>query len=488
MFRLLRVGYNQVGKALLSRQLHRSQQTLHTRSATAVALVLTLLPAASGCVTRGKAATLSSEETEKLASYAVAEMPANAKKLDINFDDKVRALGVVIEPELAPPGTQVTVTTYWRRDGSLDGTWNLFTHGRDDNTGSFENLDGTGRLREMRGDEQIYGPSHWEKGRIYADVQTITVPDSGLATGAEYVIKTGIYHGTNRLKILAGPSDGENGGLIARVKTGRTPKKGSEVPALGVPRLSKPGLIVIDGKADEAAWATAADTGAFVNVSNGKPDTGAAVGGHARMLFDDDNLYVFFDAKDTNLQGGYTDSKAAPQLFTATGQPKLWERDTVEIMLDPDGDGDNIDYYELQVNPQNRVFHTQYDGYNTPKVDPNGPFGHEDWDPKLKSAVVLAGTLDDDKPDTGYSVEIAIPWAAFSKAKKHPPAAGDTWRMNFYVMKDNGGLAWSPILGQGNFHKATRFGRVTWGGVDGAIPTVSEPAPPRPHGVVKLPQ
>jgi hypothetical protein len=29
-------------------------------------------------------------------------------------------------------------------------------------------------------------------------------------------------------------------------------------------------------------------------------------------------------------------------------------------------------------------------------------------------------------------------------------------------MQDNGGVAWSPILGQGNFHKASRFGRIAW--------------------------
>jgi hypothetical protein len=34
--------------------------------------------------------------------------------------------------------------------------------------------------------------------------------------------------------------------------------------------------------------------------------------------------------------------------------------------------------------------------------------------------------------------------------------------MNFYAMENNGGVAWSPILGQGNFHKAARFGRVTF--------------------------
>ena len=34
--------------------------------------------------------------------------------------------------------------------------------------------------------------------------------------------------------------------------------------------------------------------------------------------------------------------------------------------------------------------------------------------------------------------------------------------MNFYAMANNGGTAWSPILGQGNFPKASRFGKVTW--------------------------
>ena len=76
----------------------------------------------------------------------------------------------------------------------------------------------------------------------------------------------------------------------------------------------------------------------------------------------------------------------------------------------------------------------------------------------------VEGTLDDDSDqDTGYTVEAKIPWASFTKAKHAPPVPGDTWRMNFYAMKDNGGAAWSPILGKGNFHRASRFGKVTWG-------------------------
>jgi Carbohydrate family 9 binding domain-like len=180
--------------------------------------------------------------------------------------------------------------------------------------------------------------------------------------------------------------------------------------------------------------------------------------------------------QEEDVVGAFTKAGEATQkdMWTTTGQPKLWMKDTVEIMVDPDGDGDNKDYYEIQINPQNKVFHTQYDGYNTPKTDPNGPFGHEDWDPKLKSAVVVQGTVDkkDDK-DQGYVVEAAIPWSAFGKAANHPPKNGDTWRMNMYAMKNNGGVAWSPILGQGNFHKASRFAKVTW-----SVPRRQLPQPP----------
>jgi hypothetical protein len=70
---------------------------------------------------------------------------------------------------------------------------------------------------------------------------------------------------------------------------------------------------------------------------------------------------------------------------------------------------------------------------------------------------------------------VAIPWAAYAKAANHPPAPGDVWRINFYAMKQNGGVAWSPILGQGNFHKASRFAKVTWA-VPGAAPAASASA------------
>ena len=117
--------------------------------------------------------------------------------------------------------------------------------------------------------------------------------------------------------------------------------------------------------------------------------------------------------------------------------------------------------------------------YNQPKTEPNGPFGHQDWSANLKSAVALDGTVDkSDDEDRGYTVEALIPWKSFAKASKLPPDVGSSWRVNFYAMKNNGGVSWSPIMGQGNFHKASRFGRIVWTKPGAATPSSSASAAP----------
>jgi hypothetical protein len=222
------------------------------------------------------------------------------------------------------------------------------------------------------------------------------------------------------------------------------------VPTLWVPRKSPAEPLVIDGKLDEPSWARAATTGSFVNVGTGEAPTPSELGGSAKLLYDEQALYVGFEVFDDDVRGGFD---------PALPDPHLWTKDTVEVMIDPDGDGDNLDYYEIQVGPQNLVFDSAFDSYNMPR-EPGGPYGHQEWSANLKSAVQVQGTLDDTREDEGYVVEMAIPWASLSKAKRTPPKPADTWRMNFYAMQNNGGVAWSPILGQGNFHKASRFGRV----------------------------
>ncbi|WP_437278273.1 carbohydrate-binding family 9-like protein [Sorangium sp. So ce375] len=249
-------------------------------------------------------------------------------------------------------------------------------------------------------------------------------------------------------------------------QSGRRPP--AVVKELSVRKLAPGAVIAVDGRLDEPAWQAAATTGPFVNVGTGREDPSLPTQGEARLLWDDGFLYVGFDVGDRTITGGFPEGAR---------DPHLWERDTVEVMIDPDGDGDNKDYYEIQISPQNLVFDSQFDDYNAPRGGPGGPFGHEEWSAGLASAVALRGTIDDGSDeDRGYVVEAKIPWSSFTKAKAAPPAPGDAWRMNFYAMQNNGGAAWSPILGEGNFHRARRFGRVRFVGAGGETGGAGAPA------------
>lgn len=434
------------------------------------AIVMAGSLASAACV--GGKQQITAEDRDRLKAQILDALPADAKKTDVNFENKIHLIGYKVEPESAGPNTPVKVTYFWRCDDPVDEGWQLFTHIQHEGFEKPDNLDGNGPLREVKGNHQVLGPDRWERGKIYADEQTFTMP--AVLHGPDTMVYVGIWKGDARLRILSGPNDGDNRAIVAKIKTGIPPRKKEEkadktgakdaVPELFPLKLAANEKIVVDGKPDDAAWGAAASTGPFVDVGTGRSAASYPVTGTAKVTWDNENMYVLIEVRDADVVGYFTDKTAQPKEWTATGQPMTWTKDTAEIMIDPDGDGDNRDYYEIQINPANKVFKSQFDTYNGPKTEPQGPFGHEDWEPKMKTAVVVRGSIDKsgDK-DEGYIVEASIPWAAFEKgAKNRPPKPGDAWRMNFYAMENNGGTAWSPILGQGNFHRATRFGRVTW--------------------------
>jgi hypothetical protein len=209
----------------------------------------------------------------------------------------------------------------------------------------------------------------------------------------------------------------------------------------------------LDGSLDEPAWRFARSTGAFVGTLNG----GASrLQTSAKLLWDETFLYLGVMVQDSLLRASQRDHDA-----------HLWEQDSVELMIDPDGD--ELDYYEVQVSPGGVVFDTRFDARRVPK-----PFGYVDWDGQVRVGVSTDGTLDDEERDVGYVVEIAIPWQAFSLEGKpvEAPTMGDEWRANIYVLdsfeEGQQAAAWSPP-GIGDFHVPARFGILLFEGESDAM-------------------
>ncbi len=222
-------------------------------------------------------------------------------------------------------------------------------------------------------------------------------------------------------------------------------------PRTAIPELSAPrraAEITLDGELNEAAWQGAPVTERFVRTMDGTPGQPEVT---ARILWDDEALWVAFEVEDDFLKCTF-DPDAV--------DPHLWEQDTVELMIDPDGDAQG--YFELQVSPTGLVFDTRFDTVRRP-----APFGYPAWQSGLESGVSVRGTVNDEDSDEGYTVETRIPFASFAEGSDpaEPPSPGDTWRIALYVLdarpEGQWGVGWSPPL-VGDFHVPDRFGRVTF--------------------------
>lgn len=206
----------------------------------------------------------------------------------------------------------------------------------------------------------------------------------------------------------------------------------------------------LDGKLDEPFWQSATALGPFVGPGNGEPAEKHPVAGFARIGWDDQALYIGAVVSDR--------SPAAP-FGRDDVDPHLWEQSSaIELMIQPGDPGDNKGYYEIQIDTAGAVFDTRWDDYNKPIVGEGSArqFGHMDWSSKPERASYI-------EPEKFYAIEAAIPWSSFAGARVSvPPKPGDVWRLNVYSFRDNqrAALSWSPIRGQGNFHKSSRFGRI----------------------------
>ncbi len=406
---------------------------------------------------------ISAQEVEAVRRRVTSTTRPNPQHaLTAQWGNKLTLLGYDISPAEVRPGTNVTITWYWHCDATTGDGWRLFTH-LDDHNGPRANHDGDGDAR------RAYQPERWRRGEYITDRQTFEIPadwESPVVRISLGVWREGEQSNNGRMPLTRGTA-GPDGRFVAiTLPTGVQIR----VAELDVPQLA--GAITIDGQLNEPAWQTAGRTGPLVNPGSGAPAGPSDAHGSVRVLWDSTSLYLGWEVSDENIIETGTDGAR---------DAHYWDNDTTEVLIDPDGDGHN--YYEIQVSPGNHSFDSQQAN------PPSGTnFGNVAWNPGLRSAVVRNGTLGNEgDTDTGYSVEVAIPFADINAGAAHtPPTIGDQWRVNFFLMDKprQGGVrhaAWSAPRG-GNFHATDRFGRITFRGPSQAAapPTVEPIALPAP--------
>lgn len=199
--------------------------------------------------------------------------------------------------------------------------------------------------------------------------------------------------------------------------------------------------ISVDGKIDEPIWTKTPWTAEFRDIEGDvKPKPRHRT--RAKMLWDKEFFYVAAQLDEPHVWGTLTEHDAV-----------IFHDNDFEVFIDPNGD--NHEYYELELNALN----TTWDLF-LPKPYKDGGKADNSWEIEgLKTAIDVQGTLNDptDK-DSGWSVEIAIPWKVLGEFSRQaaPPHPGDNWRVNFSRVE------WQHEVVNGKYQKIPKTRENNW--------------------------
>ena len=198
---------------------------------------------------------------------------------------------------------------------------------------------------------------------------------------------------------------------------------------------------VVDGDLSDAAWQKAPWTADFIDI-RGKEEAAPRFRTRARMLWTTEGLFVCAELAEPQVWGTLTEKNAI-----------IFHDNDFEIFLDPDGD--TLNYYEFEINALGTIWELTLDK----PYSKGGTAVHGTNLPGLKSAVKVQGTLNDPTDtDTGWSVEVFLPWKDLAKHQgsvTSPPEPGDTWRINFSRVE------WKHLVKSGKYVRIPEHGAAT---------------------------
>ncbi|MBI3209886.1 MAG: c-type cytochrome [Candidatus Solibacter usitatus] len=206
--------------------------------------------------------------------------------------------------------------------------------------------------------------------------------------------------------------------------------------------------ITIDANLDEAAWQQASPVSAFIYnwFTAGEKEMTTA-----KLLWDDENLYVAFRSFDRHISA-YERKRHGP----------VSKDDCLEIFISPNPQKVR-NYYTFEINAIGTMLNRNKSDWYT---------GGATWEPegvRYRSTFHGMASKDESANDREWILEMAIPLRNFAKdAVNMPPRAGDEWRLN--LMRTGGKTnaqqsTWSPIpAAVHSFHSPEYFGKVIFDG------------------------
>ncbi|MDA0337876.1 MAG: carbohydrate-binding family 9-like protein [bacterium] len=225
----------------------------------------------------------------------------------------------------------------------------------------------------------------------------------------------------------------------------RVQEQPATVPETVIARATS--AIVVDGQGNDDAWKKATKIPFIFPWNDVTKETPQST--MARMLYDDQALYLLYECVDPYLHAEVTE-KDGP----------VWEEDAVEIFVTPNP-ADITAYFGYEMNANGTFLdYMAFEGgeHSTKSIQ----FAWESEGMQLQTSWV--GTLNDHSDvDKSWILEMAIPMENFRHlGGTIPPQPGDMWRLNLNRTQGYKGQfsIWSdPGTDKASFHHSAFFGK-----------------------------
>lgn len=208
--------------------------------------------------------------------------------------------------------------------------------------------------------------------------------------------------------------------------------------------------VTLDGDLSDKAWALAQPMAGF-QTAGPKPQPAKYLSA-ARLLWSDKRLFLAFACTTDEIRS------------TLTGRDDaVYEGECAELYLCPRGA--EAKYYEIDVNPQNALYDSMLHSHKYLEQVKHGKAWALAYNAKVESRTRVQ--KDANGKVTGWTVELAIPFADLAEADHVPPQADDSWFFNVFRIAQTGKTeceysAWVPTYA--DFHKPWLFPRLRFTG------------------------